>query len=418
MSDIMHKILEITENISITEVVMKKIYSVIFILLAFIITFGCFSGFTTSKSYADEISKKQINTITAKSKSAYLIDFDTNTVIYSKNELEKMPIASMCKIMTLLLCFEAIENNELSLDDVVIVSENASGMGGSHVFLEANGEYQVGDLIKSIVVASANDACVAMAEKLCGNQQVFVNKMNEKTKELGMDNTVFVNCTGLPCAGQFSCAKDVSIMFSELLKHDNYYMFSKIWTDVVIHPNNRKTEISNTNKLIRFYQGCDAGKTGYTNEAGHCLAASACRNGMRLISIVISAQNSKERFADVSNMFNFGFGNFVNKKIIDKNKPLDLDIQVKGGKKDKLEVVCERSVYLFSEKTKKRSVEFSFEPKENLFAPIKIGELVGVLHVFENGVEINSVNVLANENILAKNYFDIIGDISNNWSIV
>ena len=397
---------------------MKKIYSVIFILLAFIITFGCFSGFTTNKSYADEITKNQTNTITAKSKSAYLIDFDTNTVIYSKNELEKLPIASMCKIMTLLLCFEAIDNDLISLDEIVIVSENASGMGGSQVFLETNGEYRVGELIKSIVVASANDACVAMAEKLCGNEQLFVNKMNDKTKELGMDNTVFVNCTGLPCAGQFSCAKDVSIMFSELLKHEEYYMFSKIWTDVIVHPKDRKTEISNTNKLIRFYQGCDSGKTGYTNEAGHCLAASACRNGMRLISIVISAQNSKERFADVSNMFNYGFGNFTNKMIVDKNKPLDIDIQVIGGKKDKIEVVCEKSIYLFSEKSQKRSVEFSFEAKDKLLAPIKVGEVIGVLHIFENGVEINSVNVLANENILAKNYFDILGDISSNWAIV
>lgn len=397
---------------------MKKIYSVIFILLAFIIVTGCFSGFTTTKSFAeDNFTYKKIDGITANSKSAYLIDFDTNTVVYSKNELEKLPIASMCKIMTLLICFESIENNEISLDDVVVVSENAAGMGGSQVFLEANGEYLVSELIKSIVVASANDACVAMAEKLCGSEHLFVEKMNYKAKELGMENSVFVNCTGLPSAGQFSCAKDVSIMFSELLKHDDYYKFSKIWTDIIVHPKDRKTEISNTNKLIRFYQGCDSGKTGYTSEAGHCLAASACRNGMRLISIVISAPNSKERFLDVTNMFNYGFANFVNKTIIDKNKPLNLDIQVKGGKKEQLEVVCEKSVRLFSEKTQKRSVEFSFEVKDDLIAPINVGDIIGVLHIFENGVEINNVNILANESIMAKNYFDVLGDISDNWGI-
>ena len=328
---------------------MKRSFSVIFILLAFIITIGCFSGSYKTKAHADN------DTFDLNSKSAILVDANTKTVIYNKNENEKLPIASMCKIMTLLLCFEAKDNGLISFDETITISDNAAGMGGSQVFLEENGEYKITELIKSITVASANDACVAMAEKLCGNEQVFVEKMNYRAKELGMDNTVFVNCTGLPCAGQFSCAKDVSIMFSKLLNHSEYFMFSKIWTDVINHPNERKTEISNTNKLVRFYQGCDGGKTGYTSEAGHCLAASAQRNGMRLISIVISAQNSKERFLDVSNMFNYGFANFVNKIIVDKEKPLNLDVKIKGGKKEQLEVVCEKSVYLFSEKTQKRS---------------------------------------------------------------
>ena len=393
---------------------MKKIYSVIFILLAFILSVGCFSGYYSAFAYAD----RREDFINTSSRSAYLMDYNTKTVIYQKNELEHLPIASMCKVMTLLLCFDALDDNGLSLDEKITVSKYASGMGGSQVFLETNGEYLAGELIKSIVVASANDACVAMAEKLCGSQDLFVQKMNEKATELGMNDTVFVNCTGLPQAGQYSCAKDVSTMFNELLTHDEYYRFSRIWTDVVMHPNDRKTEISNTNKLIRFYQGCDSGKTGFTNESGHCLTASAVRNNMRLIAVVINAPSSKERFKDVSNMFNYGFANYTIKKIVDETKPLELKVNVNGGKQDKLEVVVEKPIYLFTKKQEKRSLEFNFEVLNKVNAPIKKGEILGQLKVFENGIEIESVNVLANENIDAKGYFDIIEDIGCHWAII
>lgn len=394
---------------------MKKSFSVIFVLLAFILTICCFSGFTTkSKAFANSADNSILN---INSKSAYLIDAETNTVIYSKNETAKLPIASMCKIMTLLLCFESIDNNEFDFSDNVIISENSAGMGGSQVFLEKNSEYSVGELIKSIVVASANDACVAMAEKICGSEQSFVEKMNEKAIALDMNDTLFVNCTGLPAPGQYSCAKDVSKMFSELIKHKEYFMFSKIWTDVVKHPNDRITEISNTNKLIRFYKGCEGGKTGYTNEAGHCLTACANRNGMRLISVVINAPDSKTRFKEVSSMFNYGFANYTNKKIIDNTKPLNIPIKVEGGKKDTLEVVAEKSLFLFSQKNEKRSIEIDFTPRRKLIAPIKKGDVIGEINIYENGIMVSSVNVLANESIAKKTYFDVIKDLEKNWAL-
>ncbi len=391
---------------------MKKLYSVIFILFAFIISVGFLNGFYGINAFADN---EEI--LSAKSKSAYLMDYKTKTVIYEKNSLEHLPIASMCKVMTLLICFEEIDNGNISYDEKITVSENSASMGGSQVFLEKDGEYIVGELIKSIVVASANDACVAMAERISGSQTNFVDRMNQKATELGMENTVFVNCTGLPQAGQYSCAKDVSTMFAELLKHEDYYKFSKIWTDVVMHPNDRKTEISNTNKLIRFYKGCDSGKTGYTNEAGHCLTASAMRNGMRLVGVVICASNSKERFHDVSSMFNYGFDNFCNKIIIDSEKPLNLTVNVNGGKKDSISVIPESSMYIFSKKNVKKGVEIEFEPNAKVCAPVIKGQKVGVLRAYENGIEIGSVNVLANETIMQKTYFDIIKDIVVSWSI-
>ena len=390
---------------------MKKIFSVIFVLLAFMMIIGCFSSISSSVALADF-------NINVKSKSAYLMDAGTKTVIYAENENERLPIASMCKIMTLLLCFEAQDRNEITIDQQITVSENAAGMGGSQVFLEAHAEYSVGELIKSIVVASANDACVAIAETLCGSEEAFIDKMNERASELKMENTTFVNCTGLPKPGQYSSAKDVAIMFSELLKHDDYFKYSRIWTDKVLHPNDRITEISNTNKLIRFYNGCDCGKTGYTSEAGHCLAASAMRNGMRLISVVISSPDSKTRFNEVSSMFNYGFANYVNKMIIDDKKPLELNVNVSGGKKDTLEVIAEHPLFLFSEKSQKRSVEIDFEPCEKIKAPINKGDIVGKIFVYENNVEIATVNVLANENVAEKTYFDVIKDIGKNWALI
>ncbi len=392
---------------------MKKNFSLIIILLAFLISFSSLSSSKVIKSLAKNDSE-----ICTSSKSAYLIEPCTKTVIYKHNENERLPIASMCKIMTLLLCFEALDNNVITTDELITISENASGMGGSQVFLECNGQYIVGELLKAIVVASANDACVAMAERLCGNESSFVDKMNEKAQSLGMNNTIFTNCTGLPKPGQYSCAKDVATMFCELIKHNEYFKFSKIWTDIISHPKDRITEITNTNKLIRFYEGCDGGKTGYTSEAGHCLTASAYRNGMRLVSVIISAPDSKTRFKETSEMFNYGFNNYVNKLIIDHQKPLDISVSVEKGKKDTIEIIAERPVYLFSAKNEKRNIEVNFVPNEKIKAPICIGDVLGKLYVYENSKEIDVVNVLANEDVLAKTYFDELNDIIGNWQLI
>lgn len=392
---------------------MKKIFSVIFVLLAFMFTIGILSGYANHSAFAD-----QIFDISVSSKSAYLIDANSGTVIYQKNQTERMPIASMCKIMTLLLCFDAVDNNNLKLDDEILVSENASGMGGSQVFLEKNVKYRAGDLLKSIIVASANDACVAMAEHLCGNEADFVFEMNKKARALNMDNTNFTNCTGLPKPGQYSCSKDVATMFKQLLNHDEYFKFSRIWTDKIFHPNDRVTDITNTNKLIRFYEGCDCGKTGYTNEAGHCLVASAKKGNMRLIAVVISAPDSKTRFKEASSMFNYGFDNYTNKIVVDKNIPLDLSVSVENGKKNSLSVSAEKSFYIFSKKNQKRSIEIVFTPSSKIKAPIKIGDVVGELSLYENGIEIGRINVISNEEILSKTYFDLINDLADNWTIL
>lgn len=392
---------------------MKKRFSVFFIVFAFILSLGAIGSLSfKNKAFAEEFEEK------IESKSAYLADYNSGTVIYEKNSAERLPIASMCKIMTLLLTFEEIDLGNLSFDEDIIVSDNAAGMGGSQVFLEANAKYKADELIKSVVVASANDSCVALAERISGSEQAFTKRMNERAKELGMDDTVFVNCTGLPKAGQYSCAKDVAKMFSALLSHDYYFKFSNVWLDKIYHPKGRLTEISNTNKLVRFYNGCDGGKTGYTSEAGHCLSASATRDGMRLVCVVISSPSSKTRFKEVSSLFNFGFANFTNKLIIDENEPLDLTVNVEKGKKSSIKVVPEKSFYAFSGKNDKRAFEFDFKQENRIVAPIAKGDVVGTLYVYENGVEVGSVNILAMEDVSQKGFIDGIYDVTDNWTLV
>ena len=405
---------------------MRKNFSVFFIVLAFVLSCSVFFGYTmVSRAFADNLGEVntsnktnagQINDI--KCKSAILIDADSGKVLFSENENSAYPIASMCKIMTLLLCFESIDNGEFGFEDKITVSENAAGMGGSQVFLETNGEYTVNELLKSITVASANDACVAMAEKISGNEELFVEKMNARAKALGMDNTVFVNCTGLPRSGQHSSALDVSKMFSELIKHKDYFRFSGIWMDEINHPKGRITEISNTNKLIRFYKGCDGGKTGYTSEAGHCLCASAIREGLRLISVVISAPDSKTRFRDVSSMFDYGFANYESKTIVNAENPLNFEVTVKNGKKSTVSAISDRTVKVLNKKNDKRAFEFDFVTTSDIKAPVAVGEPIGVLNIYENGVKIDSVSVLAAENVDAKTYFDILFDVTAKWSLI
>ncbi len=365
----------------------------------------------------NDIDEEFTHKINIDSESAYLMDYNTGTVLYAKNETTKKTIASMCKVMTLLICFEKESEGAISFDDTITISERASSMGGSQVFLEANREYKISELIKSIVVASANDASVAMAEHIAGSEELFVDIMNEKCKELSMENTVFTNATGLPKEGQFSCAKDVAKMFSELLKHDKYYNFSKIWMDKIYHDEEKFTEIANTNKLIRYYDGCDSGKTGYTSESGHCLTASAKRKGMRLISVIIKAPSSKTRFADCSNLFNYGFANFENKMIIDNKKPLNIQVSVENGKTDTIKVQAEKPFFSFGIKGKKDSFDVDFVPNNKVFAPINTGDIVGKLEIYKNSVLVGEVNVVSMENVEKEGFFDVVTKIIKNWQI-
>ena len=251
-----------------------------FVLIATFICTLCVSSVFETKIANGAVDFKTVG------KSGFLVDVATGTVLYSRNEKERLPIASMVKIMTALLTLEEVDSGRLALDDDVRISENAASMGGSQVFLDAGTTHKAGDLLKTVIVASANDSCVALAEHIDGCVEGFVARMNAKAKQLGMTDTVFKNCTGLPAAESFSSARDVSIMFRELIKHPVFFEYARVWLEDYKHPDGRTTTITNTNKLVRFYEGCDGGKTGFTSEAKFCLCATAKKNGMRVVAVV------------------------------------------------------------------------------------------------------------------------------------
>ncbi len=350
-------------------------------------------------------------------KASYMMDWASGTEIYAQNATQRLPIASMCKIMTLVLCFDAIDAGNLSLDEMITVSEHAASMGGSQVFLEANAKYPTRDLIKSIIVCSANDSCVAMAERIAGSDTLFTDKMNARAKELGAENTLFANCTGLPKEPQYSCAHDVAKMLAELVKHEEYFSFSKIWMDKFQHPQGRYTEISNTNRLVRFYEGCDGGKTGFTNQAGFCLAATAKRGGMRLISVVIGEDSSAHRFDDTRAMLDYAFATYTLKTVVDDNNPLSETAQVSGGKTKSIAVRPERSSHIFSKRGDTENVTLDVQIKNHVKAPVKAGDKVGEIVVYKDNVEIDRVNVVANESAEAAGFFDHIRRIAQGWNL-
>jgi D-alanyl-D-alanine carboxypeptidase (penicillin-binding protein 5/6) len=266
-------------------------------------------------------------------------------------------------------------------------------------------------------MSSANDSCVAFAEKISGSENAFVEKMNERSKSLGMTNTIFSNCTGLPKPNQYSTAKDVATMLIQLLHHKEYFKFSNIWMDEIKHRGGRTTELTNTNKLIRFYDGCDGGKTGYTSEAGHCLAASANRGGMRLISVIIGAPDSTTRFEETKTLLNYGFANYANKMIVDDKRPLDEKVQIKGGKIKEISVIAAKPYFRFTKRNEKENIVLEFIKDSKIKAPVKQGDVIGQIHIYKDNVKLNSIDVLANESVESKNLFDYIQDIAGGWNI-
>ena len=350
--------------------------------------------------------------LSTEGKAAYLIDADSGTVLYAENESERLPIASMVKIMTVLLTLEAVDRGELSLDDPVVVSERAAGMGGSQIFLDAGTEHKAGALLRSVIVASANDSCVALAERISGSVEGFVGDMNARAVALGMTDTNFVNCTGLPAAEGFSSAKDVAVMFREVLKYPVYFEDAGVWTEDYVHPSGRVTGMTNTNKLVRYYNGCDGGKTGFTSEAKFCLAATAERDGLRTVAVVIGANSSKGRFNAVSEMFNYAFGNFRSERLAEAGEIL-AEVRVSVGKQRKVGVTVSEDVTALCERTDKRETELRFELPNKLKAPVKKGDVVGTGYVVRDGSVEREFDLVAAEDVKRAGIWDLIKRIGS-----
>lgn len=340
----------------------------------------------------------------------YLTEATTGMVLYKKNEDERHEIASMVKIMTLLLTFEAVERGEVSYDELITISREAASEKGSELFLDAGAQYKLSDLIKGITVVSANDASVAVAERLAGSVPAFVERMNARAQELGMTNTKFVNATGYPSENeQYSTAHDVNIMTRELIKHKEYYNYSRIWVEDFTHPSGRITGLANTNKLVRFYKGCDSGKTGYTSTAKFCLSASAERNGLRVVGTVIGAESSDKRFSAMRKMFDYSFMNYKSECVKASGSYADVDVNVKRGKVDTVTPILKDDLKFISSRA---GGEYTVEYELNdICAPMSKGSVVGKAKIISDNVVVSEVELVLENDVKKASFFDYIRKI-------
>ena len=336
--------------------------------------------------------------------SAIIIEASTGIVIYNKNEHEKLAPASMTKMMGLLLIMEQIEKGNLKWDEKITASANASSMGGSQIFLETGEQMTVEELVKGISIASGNDAMVAMAERIAGTEEAFVELMNKKASELGLKNTNFKNCTGLDAENHYSSANDMALIAKELVKHDKILEFSGTYEDYIRQGTDKSFWLVNTNKLVRFYQGVDGLKTGYTTTAGYCLTATAKKDGMRIITVVMNEPDSATRNSETTAMLDYGFNMYGMEQLLNKDNVLG-KIKVDLGEKEYVEVVPKEEVNILNNKNSdKRNVTYKVE-LNNIKAPIAAGDTVGKINVIENNKTIMTVEVTVKENVDKVNIF-------------
>ncbi|MBR4173338.1 MAG: D-alanyl-D-alanine carboxypeptidase [Clostridia bacterium] len=374
---------------------MKKIA----LLLSISLIFTTFSG----AAYGEELVPDV--------KSAYLIEPSTETVIYEQNADLHLQIASITKIMTMLIVMEKIDAGELKLTDMVTASKNAQSYGGSTMFLEAGEQFTVNDMLKGIAVASANDGCIAIAEHICGNEEDFVALMNTRAKELGMENTHFVNCNGLDddvdLNQAYSSAKDVAIMSKELIKHKKIFDYTTIWTDSL---RDGKFLLANTNKLIRNYKGVTGLKTGSTTKAGCCLNATAARDGMELVAVVLGAPTTDIRFSSASKLLDYGYSNYAMQKLAEAGEPMGT-VNVSWGVEKAVGAEAAENYNILNKKSEPREIEKSVNMKKKISAPVKKGDKLGEITFTEGGKEIKTVDIVASEDVAKKGFFKILADI-------
>ncbi len=330
-----------------------------------------------------------------------LMERDSGKILFEKESHSKNPPASVTKVMTLLLIMEAIDSEKIALTDTVTVSDHAASMGGSQVFLSPGEQMSVNDLLKATVIASGNDSAVALAEHIAGSEESFVAMMNEKAKALGMNDTTFKNCTGLDTDGHVTSAHDIAIMSKELLKHSKIKDYTTTWIDSL---RNGAFQLANTNKLIRTYKGITGLKTGSTSQAKFCLSASAERDGMELITVIMAAPSSKERFADASKLLDYGFANYT----VYKPEGLKIDtLPVKLGDKSEVSLsLCDCSSILI-EKEKLPNMRSNLTLPTEIKAPVEKGQKLGVMTLFSDNEVVMEIPVIASESVKKLSSVDI-----------
>jgi D-alanyl-D-alanine carboxypeptidase (penicillin-binding protein 5/6) len=380
---------------------MKK--NVIMVSIIFTLLLG-----TNIPVFAEEENSEQDQlNLASEAETAILMERDTGEVLFDKNADEQLPPASMTKVMTLLIIMEELENGNLSYDETIRISERAASMGGSQIFLEEGEEMTVEDLLKGVAVASGNDASVALAERIAGSEEAFVKKMNEKVDELDLKNTKFKNSTGLPAEEHYSTSYDMAIIAKELLKYETITDYTSIYEDYLRKGEENEFWLVNTNKLVRFYPGVDGLKTGFTNEAKYCLTATAEKNDMRLITVVMGAETTKERNAAVSQMLDYAFNHFETKKLFDKGEKITNLQLLKAEDKD-IEIVASESISTLHTKGEStEDIKTKVEVNPDVSAPLQKGDEIGTLYVIKGEDILSESGLTVNHDIEKASYYTL-----------
>lgn len=372
------------------------------------------------QAYAAEEKIEEAVSIGIEAPHAVLMEASTGTILYEKDAHVAVPPASVTKIMTMLLIFEALEENRIKLEDIVTVSEKAASMGGSQVFLEPNEQQTVDTMLKCIAVSSANDACVAMAEFVSGSEEAFVNKMNERAKALGMEHTTFKNCNGLDADGHEISAYDVALMSRELLvNHPQVHDYCTIWMDTIVHQTAKGSQefgLSNTNKLIRQYEYSTGLKTGSTSKAGFCVSATAKKGDMELIAVIMNGETSKSRFLDATTLLNYGYANYLIYLDTDAQRETLNTITVKSGVETEVALKYEKDfAFLLMNGESLTSIEKRLQLPEELQAPVEKNQAVGTLEYYHGDKKLGEVGIITENSVDKAKYSDYVKRVWLAW---
>ncbi|MPW25195.1 D-alanyl-D-alanine carboxypeptidase [Alkalibaculum sp. M08DMB] len=371
---------------------------------------SCLLLFNFATVRADDLSIESL--------SAILIDSDSGQVLFEKNSHEMLPPASITKIMTMLITMEEINKGNIKLTDEATISELAADMGGSQLYLEYTEKRSIEDLLKGVAVESANDAAVALSEHIAGDYQLFIQMMNDRASELGMKDTKFQNANGLPAEEHYTSAHDIALMSRELLKYPEIHNYMTIWmTDITVGKNNDKVRtISNTNKLLRRDNRVDGLKTGYTDDAGYCLAATAKEGSMRLVSVILNAPSSNERFDEAMKLLNYGFSQYKKENVVDSNEAMG-EIIVNKGDIDKIQLVTKEGYGQLLPKNETKEFEQEINIPDNINAPIKKGDKIGELIVKEKGKEVKKIDLLADQDVEKITFFGLFNKLYKDFLV-
>lgn len=357
------------------------------------------------------------NVMNLKAKGSVLMDFSSGKVLMESNSHEKLPLASVTKVMSMLLVMEAVDSGKIALDTKVTISNHSYSMGGSQVWLEPGEIFTVDELLKAVAIHSANDATVALSEAVAGSEDLFVTMMNEKAKELGMNDTVFVDCSGLTDEGHYSSAYDVALMSRELmLKHPKILEYTSTWHATFRDntPGKKPVSLDNTNKLIHFYKGMVGLKTGFTSKSGYCLSASAIKDNQQLISVVLGEPDSNTRFAETRKLLDYGFANFETTQVNSKGEEVQT-VEVKKGLKTSVNAIYKDDVKLLLKKGEKGKIERQVNIEPNLEAPVKAGQKIGEVTYVMSGAEVGKAELVASNDIQRASFIRLFFRMVMEW---